>query len=304
LDNLKIDYGGLGSIDSHHARPTSLMMPRGSCGSDMALNSKGKRLIPTFNLSLTEGGIKPFNRAHRNNNNGSGGPISFGTGTQSFCYSPGALSPTGDPKQYRRSVQAFNYSPNTLADEFDFGNNRNRATAKGSTDSDSALPSTKQTNSELESYINDSFKDTSVNNNNNAHITSPSSNSLPIPGTNTGRRSFSGRIPGKILPESNNCSSPRSSINSIKEELISEGKSSDIKKSDESLKSECSEGGSVRSSSSKLNRISINAKKMFFLSFMSKKKTKEEEKTDVQQKDLLVSTMKKRYEKNSSKAQK
>jgi len=99
LDNLKFD--GSGTKDNH-ARPTSLMISRGSCGSDIALNTKNRRFIPSFNLSLTEGGIKPFSRAHRNNNGGNG-QVSFGPGTQSFCYSP---SPTNsDTKQYRRSVQ-------------------------------------------------------------------------------------------------------------------------------------------------------------------------------------------------------
>lgn len=119
LDNLKFDKndlyyyensnGGTPTNDNHHARPCSLMLPRGLCGSDMALNSKGnKRIIPSFNLSLTEGGIKPFSRGHRNNNTAGAG-VSFGTGTQSFCYSPGVPSPneTNFNKLYRRSVQVI-----------------------------------------------------------------------------------------------------------------------------------------------------------------------------------------------------
>jgi len=89
---------------------------------------------------------------------------------------------------------------------------------------------------------------------------------------------------------------------SVSNNIKKEKNNSDTKKSDDSIHSDKTDKSSEPKS--KLNRISINARKMFFLSFKSKKKTKEEEKTDVQQKDLLVSTMKKRYEKNSSKAQK
>ncbi|ORX44527.1 ankyrin [Piromyces finnis] len=277
LDNLKMDKNDLyynnmtqlQTTDNHHARPCSLMLPRGLCGSDMALNAKGsKRIIPTFNLSLTEGGIKPFNRSHRNNNV-IGPSVSFGNGTQSCCYSPGVTSPNNDinmNKLYRRSIQTYSsYNTNSTATDFDFSKHKNGI-------NDSLLKS-KQTNSEIESYENNSFKDTSVDSSTT---------------TNGNRRSLSNRASGKVI----NADTVIEETDNIKESNESL-KSNESNKSNKSNKSE--------DSNKKSSRISINAKKMFFLSF-KKKKTQEE--NQEQQKDILVSTMKKRYEKNSSKAQK
>ncbi|OUM61960.1 hypothetical protein PIROE2DRAFT_62195 [Piromyces sp. E2] len=306
LDNLKFDKNEIYYYDNssvptnnenHHARPTSLMLPRGLCGSDMALNAKGnKRIIPAFNLSLTEGGIKPFSRGHRNNNV-TGPSVSFGTGTQSFCYSPGVTSPNNDAnlnKLYRRSVQAYSPSNNNyispLTTEFDFASHKNR---------NADISPTKQTNSELESYTNNSFKDTSVDSSNGGGVTR--------------RRSFSNRTPGKILNVSNMNSSVdangiNNNNNNIKEETELENKET-TKISNESLKSNQSDKSDKsdkndKTKSKEKNRTSTNSKKLFFLSFKSKKKNNEEKDEQPPQQDILVSTMKKRYEKNSSKAQK
>jgi len=168
------------------------------------------------------------------------------------------------------------------------GNHRTRNTE--------AFPSTKQTNSELESYTNNTFNDMSVESSSNTNT-----NGVVM----TRRRSLSNRNPGKIINSGNVANNNN---NDIKEEKEPEAKDKEeeTKVSNESLKSNQSEKSdkSEKGDKSLKNKLSTNAKKMFFLSFKSKKKTTEENKDQPQQKDILVSTMKKRYEKNSSKAQK
>jgi len=111
MDNLKIESKN-GSSEKLDVRPLSLNNSKGFCNSDMTLNSKGnKKALPAFNLSLNEGGIKPFNRSHARNNNNSA--FAFNpVGTQSFCYSPSTSSAyQTESKGYRRSMQvSLNYN--------------------------------------------------------------------------------------------------------------------------------------------------------------------------------------------------
>jgi len=283
MSNLKIENKS-DSPDKPHNRPISALFSRGFCGSDMTLNTKqNKKILPIFNLSLTEGGIKPFSRSHARNNNPNSGNIPVGT--QSFCCSPSPNSNNPSPmennsgKLNRRSMQ--NYPTYTQ-------NNDNY------TPTCSNIPEAKQTNSELESYMNESFKDNSINN--------ESGNRRPLSLNKQGNgENDSNNLKDEINVE-NEKSKGKSKSKGSKENIKSskehiKNSKEDIKKSVDSVKSDNS--SEKRNKASLSNRLSQNVKKMFFLSFKNKNNTnsKTDENQELQN-DILVNTMKKRYEKN------
>jgi len=148
--------------------------------------------------------------------------------------------------------------------------------------------------------MNESFKDNSINN--------ESGNRRPLSLNKQGNgENDSNNLKDEINVE-NEKSKGKSKSKGSKENIKSskehiKNSKEDIKKSVDSVKSDNS--SEKRNKASLSNRLSQNVKKMFFLSFKNKNNTnsKTDENQELQN-DILVNTMKKRYEKNSSKAQK